>query len=284
MAVEQPQLGGPNELDEEEREAVEYLLYRLADDELVVGERYTEWQVRSPTLESDLALANIAQDEFGHARLWYDLLEDFDYTEADLIFEREPADFRHATFVELPFDSGDWADAIVRSYLYDVAEHLRLRALEDTSYPRIADRIGKVLGEEDYHREHAQSWLERLANDEESHAKLQDSVNRLLPAALTLFEGDDEMEGRVEELGIRTESLDSMREQWLDTVVPFLRTLGLDTPEGLREDTESFLPDEVGRDGDHTAAWFDLYDDMTHTYRELGRSEAHKIMPDPDDA
>ncbi|WP_158056389.1 1,2-phenylacetyl-CoA epoxidase subunit PaaC [Halorussus halophilus] len=284
MAVEQSQLGGPNELDEEEQEAVEYLLYRLADDELVIGERYTEWQVRAPTLESDLALANIAQDEYGHARLWYDLLEDFGYSEADLVFERDPADFRHASLVELPFESGDWADPIVRSYLYDMAEHLRLQALEDTSYPRIADRIGKVLGEEDYHREHAQNWMERLADDEESHAKLQDAVDRLLPAALTLFEGDDEMEERVADLGIRTESLDAMREQWLDTVIPFLRTLDLETPEGLREDYESFLPENLGRDGDHTDAWFDLYDDMTHTYRELGRTEAHKIMPDPDDA
>lgn len=283
MAVEETQLGGPNELSDDEREAVEYLLYRLADDELVIAERYTEWQVRAPTLESDLALANIAQDEYGHARLWYDLLEDFGYSEADLVFEREPADFRHASFVERPFDTGDWADAIVRSYLYDVAEHLRLQALEETSYPRIADRIGKVLGEEDYHREHAQNWMERLADDEASHQKLQDAVDRLLPAALTLFEGDDEMEAKIEALGIQTESLDAMREQWLDTVIPFLRTLELDTPAGLREDPESFLPENLGRDGDHTDAWFDLYDDMTHTYRELGRTEAHKIMPDPDE-
>ena len=284
MAVEESRLGGPDELSDEDRVAVEYLLYRLADDELVVGERYTEWQVRAPTLESDLALANIAQDEFGHARLWYDLLEDFGYSEADLVFERDPADFRHASFVELPFEEGDWADAIVRSYLYDVAEHLRLQALEDTSYPRIADRIGKVLGEEEYHREHAQNWLERLAADEESHAKLQDAVDRRLPAALTLFEGDAELEERVVDLGIRTESLDSMREQWLDTVVPFLRSLDLDTPEGLREDPDSFLPETVGRDGDHADAWFDLHEDMTRTYRELGRTEAHRIMPDPDDA
>ncbi|PSP55941.1 phenylacetate-CoA oxygenase subunit PaaI [Halobacteriales archaeon QS_1_67_19] len=283
MATEQARLGGPEELSDDERAAVEAFLYRLADDELVIAERYTEWQVRAPTLESDLALANIAQDEFGHARLWYDLLRDFGHEESDLIFERDPAEFRHATLVELPFEDGDWADAIVRSYLYDVAEALRLEALEDTSYPRIADRVGKVLDEEDYHREHAQNWLERLAADEQGRERLQDAVDRLLPYALPLFEGD-ELDDHVDELGVRTESLDAMRERWFDTVFPFLRSLGLDTPEGIRENPGEFLPEHVGRDGTHTDRWPELHAEMTQTYRQLGRDETHKILPDPDEA
>lgn len=276
-------LDTPDELDERERRAVEALLYRLADDELVIGERYTEWQVRAPTLESDLALSNIAQDEFGHARLWYDLLEDFGYTEADLIFERDPADFRHSTLCELPFEEGDWADAIVRSYLYDMAEQLRLEAIAGTSYPRLADRVEKVEQEERYHREHAQNWLERLTSGEEGRERVQSAVERLFPYALTLFEST-EVDADIDDLGIRTASLDSMREQWLDTVVPFLASLGIDIPRAVREDCDSLLPEAVGRDGTHTEAWPELHDEMTHTYRELERTEAHRIMPDPDDA
>ena len=278
------QLGAPDELNERERTAVETLLYRLADDELVIGERYTEWQVRAPTLESDLALSNIAQDEFGHARLWYDLLEDFGYTEADLIFERDPADFRHSTLCELSFEEGDWADAIVRSYLYDIAEVLRLEAIAGTSYPRLADRVEKVLQEERYHREHAQNWLERLTSGEEGRERVQATVDRLFPYALTLFV-PSENEADIEEFGLRTESLDALRDQWLDTVVPFLASLGVDVPAEVREDAlDSLLPETVGRDGSHTEVWPDLHDEMTHTYRELDRTEAHRIMPDPDDA
>lgn len=277
------QLGTPDELDERERAAVESLLFRLADDELVIGERYTEWQVRAPTLESDLALANIAQDEFGHARLWYDLLEDFGYSEADLIFERPSDDFRHSTLCELPFEEGDWADAIVRSYLYDMAEVLRLEAIAGTSYPRLADRVEKVLQEERYHREHAQNWLERLTSGEDGIKRVQAAVERLLPHALTLFV-PSENEADIEEFGLRTESLDSLREQWLDTVVPFLASLGVDVPTEVREeDLDSLLPTERGRDGSHTEAWPELHEEMTHTYRELDRTEAHRIMPDPDD-
>src|SRR6056297_688998 len=113
------QLSGPDDLSEEEREAVEHLLFRLADDEFVAAERYTEWQVVAPTLESDLALSNIAQDELGHARVWFDALGELGYTEQELVWERDPGDFRHSTLVELPFPEGDWADAVLRGYLYD---------------------------------------------------------------------------------------------------------------------------------------------------------------------
>ena len=278
-------LSSPDDLEADEREAVEALLYRLADDEFVIAERYTEWQVRSPTLESDLALSNIAQDELGHARLWYDLLEDFGYEEADLLWERDPADFKHSTLVELPFESGDWADAIVRSYLYDEAEHIRLEALEDSSYPRIVDRVGKVQGEEKYHREHATNWLERLASTDEGRERVQAAVDRLFPHALTLFEPvEPELEARIDEYGIRTRSLDEMGEAWLETVVPFLESLGLETPvSDSHEVTADDLPKVCGRDGTHTDEWFDLYDEFTHTYRELGRTGADRIMADPDD-
>ncbi|WP_227376680.1 1,2-phenylacetyl-CoA epoxidase subunit PaaC [Haladaptatus halobius] len=277
------QLTGPDDLSDEERDAVESLLYRLADDEFVLAERYTEWQVRAPTLESDLAISNIAQDELGHARLWYDLLQDFGHTESELIFEREPSDFRNATLVELPFESGDWADAIVRGYFYDVAEQLSLQALEETSYPRIGNRVAKILSEEDYHREHAQNWLERLASDDEGRERVQSAVDKLFPYALTLFVGG-EADEQIDQLGIRTQSLEAMREQWLDIVVPFLVSLDIDVPEELQSgDPDELLPEHVGRDGSHTDDWFDLHEDMTRSYRELGRSEAHRIMPDPDD-
>ncbi len=278
-------LGMPEELSSDERAAVEALLYRLADDELVIAERYTEWQVRSPTLESDLALSNVAQDELGHARLWYDLLEDFGHTQSELVYERDPADFRQSTLVELPFEGGDWADAVVRGYLYDVAEDLRLEALEGTSYPRIADRVGKIRGEEDYHLEHAQSWLERLTEEETGRERVQAAVDRLFPHALTVFEPvDPDTEAAIDDLGLRTRSLAEMGEDWLSRVVPFLESLGVDTPVSeSHEVTDDLLPDAVGRDGSHTDHWPALHAEMTEAYRELGRTDTTRIMKDPDD-
>lgn len=271
--------GDIDEMDEAGREALRTLLLRLADDELVVGERYTEWQVYAPTLESDLALSNVAQDEFGHARLWYDLVEDFGYEEADLIWERDPADFVHASFVERPTGEGDWADTILRGYLYDEAEHLGLESVADSAYAPLADRVEKVVSEERYHREHAQRWLERLTDDEPGRERVQAALDRLFPWALTLFEPTDEAtEAAIDEHGFRTASLDEMREQWLDTVVPYLDSLGLTVPEP--DSVER--PEATGRNGEHTDDWFELFDDMTRTYRELDRSSVTRLMEKPE--
>lgn len=287
------------DLDERERNALEVLCKRLADDEFVIAERYTEWQVRAPSLESDLALSNIAQDELGHARLWYDVLMDLGYDERDLVYERDPDEWVHSTLAELPFEDGDWADPIVRSYLYDVAEEIRLAALEQSSYPKIADRVGKIQGEEDYHLEHAQNWMERLAAGD-GHDRLQQAVDRLFPHALTLFEpcvprsetGSDESQTDVEddivELGLRNATLAEMGEEWLSIVVPYLESLDLDVPESGIEEldgytvTDEMLPDDVGRDGSHTEAWDELFEEFTHTYRDLGRQKPTKIMDPPE--
>jgi ring-1,2-phenylacetyl-CoA epoxidase subunit PaaC len=282
-------LENPADLDEREATALETLCKRLADDEFVLAERYTEWQVRAPSLESDLALANNAQDELGHARLWYDVLADLGYEERDLVFERDPADFRHSTLVELPFEGGDWADVVLRSYLYDTAEKRRLEALEGSSYPKIADRVGKIQSEEGYHVEHAQNWLERLAVGEEGRERLQDALDRLFPHALTLFEPvEREIEADVVDLGLRDATLEEMGEDWLSVIVPSLESLDLELPAETQvgDDefrvTEAMLPDERGRDGSHTDAWDELYEDFTHTYRELGRTHTTNIMADPE--
>ncbi|WP_195892499.1 1,2-phenylacetyl-CoA epoxidase subunit PaaC [Halopiger goleimassiliensis] len=291
----------PENLGERERIALETLCKRLGDDEFVLAERYTEWQVRAPTLESDLALANNAQDELGHARLWYDVLADVGLDERDLVYERDPADFRHSTLVERPFDEGAWDDAVLRSYLYDVAEDVRLEALEDSAHPKIVDRVGKIRSEEEYHLEHAQNWLERLADDEEGRDRLQETLDELFPHALTLFEpcappgganasGDEpraaDVEDDIVEFGLRHATLEELGEEWLSIVVPFLESLDLVVPVDADDDlevavTEDLLPDERGRDGTHTDAWADLYDEFTHTYRELERSEPTTIMDKP---
>lgn len=281
-AGDEPSLGAPDDLSQRERTAVSALVRAMADDEFVLAERYTEWQVRSPTLESDLALSNVAQDEYGHARLWYDLLQDFGASEAELIWEADPVDFRHATLVELPFTEGDWADPILRSYLFDVYEKLHLEALEDSSYARIRDRVGKVQSEETFHREHAENWLERLCADPDGRERVQFAANRLFPYGLTLFVPTDR-ESAIVDLGIRTEPLDSLREDWFAEVIPFLESLGIDLPVTDDGVVEAELPEKIGRRGDHTDHWPDLFEEFTHTYRGMDLDEPPRLMEDPDD-
>jgi ring-1,2-phenylacetyl-CoA epoxidase subunit PaaC len=149
---------------------VNELLLGLADDELVIGWRDSEWTGIAPMLEEDVAFSSIAQNEIGHARAVYELLAD----DADsLAFDRSPEVYRCAPLVELRLL--DWAHTIARRWLYEVADEIRITALkEDLPLARKIDR------EEVYHRLHAEMWHERLRGQQ----RFRDAVEELWPYAL----------------------------------------------------------------------------------------------------
>ena len=102
------------------------LLLELADDELILGWRDSEWTGIAPTLEEDVAFSSIAQNEIGHARALYELAAAELGTDADaLAFDRAPAEYACAPLVELHLL--DWAHTIARRYLYEEADRVRHR-------------------------------------------------------------------------------------------------------------------------------------------------------------
>src|SRR3954471_1905911 len=93
------------------------LLLELADDELILGWRESEWTGIAPTLEEDVAFSSIAQNEIGHARAAYDLAAEELGADPDaLAFDRRPDEYRCAPIVELRLL--EWAPTIARRYLY----------------------------------------------------------------------------------------------------------------------------------------------------------------------
>ena len=95
-------------------EQVRQLLLEIADDELVLGWRNSEWTGIAPVLEEDVAFSSIAQNEIGHARAVYELLSEGEDADA-LAFDRSPDEYRCAPLVELRLL--DWAHAIARRWL-----------------------------------------------------------------------------------------------------------------------------------------------------------------------
>ena len=115
---------------------VDYIL-ALADDEVVIGHRESEWTGLGPILEEDIAFSSIAQDELGHALTYYTLLEELGQgAPDDLAFLRPAEDFRSAQLCEMP--RGDYAFSLVRGYLYDLAEAVRLEGLAASTYAPLA--------------------------------------------------------------------------------------------------------------------------------------------------
>jgi ring-1,2-phenylacetyl-CoA epoxidase subunit PaaC len=160
-------------------------LLAIADDELILGWRDSEWTGIAPTLEEDVAFSSIAQNEIGHARALYELAATDLRTDADaLAFDRSPADYRCAPFVELRLM--DWAHTIARRYLYEEADRVRLDALRASDDTELAGLAAKIDREEGYHRMHAEMWAARLRDE----PRFRDAVAELWPYALGVLEPD----------------------------------------------------------------------------------------------
>ena len=141
------------------------LLLEVADDELILGWRNSEWTGIAPMLEEDVAFSSIAQNEIGHARALYELAARGLGTTADeLAFDRPPDEYRCSKLVQLRLVP-DWARTIARHVVYERADQVRLEALKASDDLEIAGLAAKIDREEAYHRMHAQMWAERLAEE-----------------------------------------------------------------------------------------------------------------------
>ena len=176
------------------------LLLALADDELLLGWRNSEWTGIAPFLEEDVAFSSIAQNEIGHARALYELAARELGTDADaLAFDRAPEEYRSAPLVELR--RLEWARTIARHWLYETADAIRLEALKDSDDPELAGIAAKIDREEVYHRIHAEMWIDRLLASDDARPRLDEALEELWPYALGVLDDDlrPELVRRVEE-------------------------------------------------------------------------------------
>lgn len=239
------------------------LLLALADDELVLGHRHAQWTGVAPHLEEDLAFCSIAQDELGHALVWYRLAADLDpTTDPDrLALGRAPEAYRNAVLVERP--NGDWAYTIARQYCYDTAEAVRLEVLADSSWREVAAATVALRREERYHLLHATTWMERLAEGPaEARERLAAALGEAYAEAGGLFEalpGEDELVAE----GVLPVPHPEQGRRWREGVAEDLRRLGLTEALGGAADGGGL----GGRYGRHSEDFMDVWEELTGMFR-----------------
>jgi len=226
------------ELTAEAQEAVRALILVLADSKRLLGMRYAEWILGAPELEAGIACASMAQDEWGHARLFYALLKDFGDDVAMLEHGREPA--AYANLEVLDREPADWFEFVALNALADTALSVQCEALRGSAYAPLAQRVEKLLDEERFHAAHGAAWFRRLARGgEKSRAALVAAVERTHPVILRWFGPDSESARRLADEGVVDAAGAALRARYLERIGPLLDELG-DAGAALRATTPSF--------------------------------------------
>ena len=217
----------------------------LGDDALIAAQRLGQWCARAPELEEDVALANIALDQLGAARLlltYAGELEGAGRDEDALAFRRTDREFGNVLLVELP--DRDFAVLIAKLLFLSAYQRLRYESLAAGDDERLAGIAAKTVKESAYHLDHSALWTVRLGDGTEiSHARMQDAVDEVWPYTHELFADAPEL-----------------RAAWLSTVD------GVLTEATLRRPEDGWQP-TGGRDGRHTEALSYLLAEMQVLHR-----------------
>ncbi|MBT9393792.1 phenylacetate-CoA oxygenase subunit PaaC [Hymenobacter sp. NST-14] len=236
------------------------LLYRLADDQLILGHRNSEWNGLGPILEEDIAFSSMAQDKLGHALQLYTLLHELGEAEPDTVaFTRNAPQFHCCQLTELPI--GEYDFSLIRHFLFDHAELLRFEALAGSSYEPLAQVARKVKGELKYHVLHANTWVKRLGSaTEEAIGRMQAALEFTLPYALGIFETTD-AEPDIIRSGLFIGEAE-LQARWEASIGKVLAQTALTLP-----DLRTLTPVGGGRRGQHTEYLQPLLDEMAEVFR-----------------
>ncbi len=241
--------------------ATKELLFKMADDALIIGHRNSEWTGIGPTIEEDIAFSSMSQDKIGHAQALYTLLHEH-FNEADpdaLGFGRTATNFKSCWLVELPIGAYDFT--LMRHFLFDHAEILRYQSLQQSSFTPLAQLSGKIIGEIKYHILHANTWVKQLSTStEEAHARIQTALNTVFPYALGIFETGDNEQALINDATFIGEQ--ALQAHWYQKISGLLNSYGLTVPNIA--DTN---PVYGGRKGFHSEHLSPLLIEMTEVFR-----------------
>lgn len=212
-------------------ESLKQYLLRIADSNLIIGQRLAEWCSKGPTLEEDVALTNISLDNFGQARILFSHIAELEKngkTEDDFAFRRNEREFFNALITERP--NGHFGDTIARSFLFDAFQYHFYTELCKSKNEYLAGFAEKSLKEVKYHVRHSGEWVVRLGDGtEESKEKIQESINDLWDYTGDMFATDAKIDALTKD-GIAPD-YNLIYTNWKNTVNEVMKRATLTIPE-----------------------------------------------------
>jgi ring-1,2-phenylacetyl-CoA epoxidase subunit PaaC len=238
----------------------------LGDDALIMSHRLQQWLARAPELEEDTALANIALDLLGQARLLLTRAGTADgskRTEDDYAFGRAEREFRSVRLAEIA--DADFAGLIARLLVFSSWRLALLDRLRASADPVLAAVAAQGVKEVTYHRDYAAQWLIRLGDGTEySRERMEAGLAAVAPFAPELFELTA-AERRLIAAGVAVDTA-ALRAEFDAVLAQVLAEAGLDWPDvpGL-----AGVSGQAGREGVHTEAMGHLLAELQSVARAM---------------
>jgi ring-1,2-phenylacetyl-CoA epoxidase subunit PaaC len=238
----------------------------IADNSLILGQRMGELCGHGPSLETDIACANISLDLFGQVRSYYQYASKIagdGRTEDDIAMLRKEREYVNVLLVEQP--NIDFAYIMARQFLFDVYHFMFLTELQKSKDLTLAAIASKSIKEVSYHQRFSSDWIKRLGDGtDESHQKMQNAIDDLWTYTEELFhqtEADKEMVKQ--EIGVDVKKL---KENYYKKVNDVLEEATLNIPE-------SKYFQKGGKQGIHTEHLGYLLSDLQYMQRTYPNME-----------
>ena len=223
----------------------------LGDDALVMSHRLQQWLAGAPELEEETALANIALDLLGQARLLLTRAGTADgsgRTEDDYAFSRAERDFRNVRLTEVT--DADFAGLIARLFVFSTWRLALLSRLRDSADPVLAAVAANGVRELTYHRDYAAQWVIRLGDGTGySRTRMAAALAAVAPLVPELFEATA-VERRLSAARVAVDPA-QLRPEFDAVLARVLTEATVDMPDGPGL---ARVFGQAGRDGVHTEA------------------------------
>ena len=233
------------EMTEGYRKALIVQLTVQADTELMSAPAYWMAARHAPSTNTQVSAHAIIQDELAHANIAYRLLEDIGESKEQLVYGRQPHEFKHPYGFDQPLDN--WADLVVANGFFDRAGITLLSDVyQNTSYGPLKRALVKVDMEETFHLRHGEVWMRRLAKaGGEAKKIVQCSVDWMFPMTIEWFGLPDDLKRHSGHLDYKLKGLsnDELRQVWMSSTVPLCEELGLDVPAHFDRETGEYVLD-----------------------------------------
>ena len=225
-------LESPGEMTPGYRKAIVTQLTVQGDTELISAPAYWMAAQDAPSNNTQVTVVAIIQDELAHANIAYRLLEDMGVSREQLVYQREPAQFKHPYGFDQPLEN--WAEMVVANGFFDRAGYTLLSDVyRNTSYGPLKRALVKVDLEENFHLRHGENWMRRLARaGGEAREKVQRAIDWMFPMTVEWFGLPDDRKRHSDQLDYRLKGLtnDQLRQEWMSHTVPLCEKNGFHAP------------------------------------------------------